>query len=369
MLKLLLKKSRFSFVVILIAVITSLFLYNEFSNYIRYFPIDSQDELVQLSQVGGASDFVRLFYRQNEEDQLQIMKAYYAKIISSESEFNEDEEDFIRDKYLSSETMDVFRKHHSDMYFSALEKGREHIHERYYLNLEAVSGESFEDVNERIAQANKEGNVSKYFAMRFMDRQGIIWGICLFALGMYMHVTLFSHKHLSLMYAKSFASYKYILNICLTQFIIILTISFIQMLTFALVFTKVTNSVYVSLVSDFISVYLLWFIPSMVIAMMVINFLYMVFKNSLLVFPLYFIFFSISSKISDEGFTIELFNLFLRYDTLFENLTALQVSTIFYNRIIMCTLSIMLFIFTAKIFDSTRNGSYNFELRFGRGIK
>ncbi|WP_427340896.1 hypothetical protein [Caloranaerobacter sp. DY30410] len=369
MFKFLFKKSISSVILIVLIVITSIFLFDEFRPYFQYFPITNNEELMKMANTGGSSDFVKALYTYDDETKLTIIRDYYSKILENDDSLSLGERNIIENKILKSQTIDEFYQAYTDLFYYAIDIGTDAKHEAYFNKLERLSGEDYSDVNKRIENSLEKHRISYYFAMRYADRLMIIWSLSLFVFITFRFSVLNNKKVKYLIYPKSFKSYSYILNNIAVEFLIVLIVTSVQMFSFAFLFNWHLKGTYVTSIYDYVQVYLLFVVPSLLIIIGFINFLYYLFDSPFVAFPIYYIVESLSSKISPElGYTINKTNLIIRYDTLFEPLTAVEYNDLIINRIIMISMFIILLPVMFYILDKKRVGMFNFKLSI-RGIK
>lgn len=369
MFKFLLKKTIKSKILIIFIVITSISLFSEFLPYFQFFPTTSESDFIKMSRTGGSSDFAKHLSLHDEKTQMNIIKNYYGDILKNDKELSLEEIDIIENKILKSKTVDEFYEADTILFFYAVDNKIESKYEKITEKLELVSGENYMDVNKRIEKSLETTNISTYFAMRYADRLLIIWSLCLFLFITFRFCTLNNNKIKELIYTKHFKSSSYVLKNISVELMVIIVITFIQMLIFAILFDWHVKGVYITNVYDYLEVYLIFIVPSLMIIVAIINFLYYLFESPVVVFPIYYIIESISSKISPElGYTINKTNIILRYDTLFESLSKIEYQTIIMNRINMLILFVMLLPMMIYILDKKRAGKYKIKL-FKRRFK
>lgn len=360
----LLKKTVKSNIFIIIVLITSLSLLSEFMPYFQFFPIDSQDKLNHMSNVGGASDFVRCLSSYDEETQLKIAKDYYSNILVNDKSLKSGEKEIIQNKILESSNMDQFYDASVELFYYSIDIGTDAKHEAYFNELENTSGANYIDVNERIDDSIKDYNISYYFAMRYADRLVIMWSMLLFVFVTFRYCTMNGEKVRNLIYPKPFRSRKYVLENIGIEFLAVSIVAFIQMFIFAFLFDMHLKGVYVTDIYDYVKMYFVWVLPSLAILITIINLLYYIFDSPIVAFPIYYIIESISSKITPNlGYTINKTNLIIRYDTLFHPLSYVEQNDLMINRIIMVSMIIIFIPIMVHIMGKKRLGNYILKIR------
>lgn len=331
--------------------------------YFQFFPIDSQDKLNHMSNVGGASDFIMHLSSYDEEMQLKIAKDYYSNILAHDKSLKSGEKEIIQNKVLESSNMDQFYDAYTELFYYSINIGTVAKHEAYFNELENTSGDNYIDVNERINNSLNDYKISYYFAMRYADRLVIMWSMLLFVFVTYRYCTMNSDKIRSIIYPKSFSSWEYVIKNIGIEFLVIFIVTFIQMFIFAFLFNMHVKGVYVTVIYDYVKIYFIWVLPSLAILITIINLLYYIFDSPMVTFPIYYIIRSISSKISPGlGFTINKTNLIIRYDTLFQPLSFAEQNDLMINRIIMISMVFVLIPIMVYIMEKKRLGNYSFKI-------
>ena len=162
--------------------------------YFQFFPIDSQEKLNHISNVGGASDFVKSLSYYDEGTQLKIAKNYYSNILANDKSLKSGEKEIIQNKILESSNMDQFYEAYTALFYHSIDSGTNAKHEAYFHKLQNTSGDNYINVNERIDISIKDYNISYYFAMRYADRLVIIWSMLLFVLVTFRYCTMNGEK-------------------------------------------------------------------------------------------------------------------------------------------------------------------------------
>ncbi len=364
MFRFLLKKTMKSSIFIIIVIITSISLLSEFMPYFQFFPIDSQEKLNCMSNVGGSSDFVRSLSSYDEETQLKIAKDYYHNILANDKSLKSGEKEIIQNKILESSNMDQFYDAYTALFYYSIDIGTDAKHEAYFDKLDKMSGDNYINVNERIDNSIKDYKISYYFAMRYADRLVIMWSMLLFVFVTFRYCTMNSEKVRSLIYTKSFKSGEYVIKNIGIEFLVVSIVAFIQMFIFAFLFDMHVKGVYATDIYDYVKIYFIWVLPSMAILITVINLLYYIFDSPIVVFPIYYIIESTSSKISpDFGFAINKTNLIIRYDTLFQPLSYVEQNDLMINRIIMISIVLIIIPIMIYIMKKKRLGNYSLKIK------
>ena len=136
------------------------------------------------------------------------------------------------------------------------------------------------------------------------------------------------------------------------------------MFIFAFLFDLHVKGIYSTDIYDYVKIYFIWVLPSLVILIATINLLYYIFDSPIVVFPIYYIIESISSKISpDLGFTINKTNLIIRYDTLFQPLSYVEQNDLTINRIMMISMTLIFIPTMVYIMETKRLGNYSLKIK------
>ena len=356
------KKSVISPVIIIIIVITSLFLISEFYGYFTGFPIENQADLEKLAKVGSSTDFVKRLYAFDTDTQLQKIYKYYTNIVETDSELSILEKNIIQNKILTSKNYDEFMLAYTDLFFEGAKHGMELKHQNYLDILLETSGESYQDVNRRIKDSLKENKISYFFALRFSDRLMMIFMLSIFVFTSFRFYAFNQSRMEGLFWTKSYSNIKYIIVNYIVEIFILLLIAGIQMLLFAFIMNLNLGNNYSVSLSDYVWSFCVLIIPSFIVLISILFLLNHLFNSVMITFPIYFIIGFLSSKIVPElGYTINKSNLIIRYDTLFEPLSKIELYDLTFNRVLMLFISVLFIIFSTLVYNMRRNGVYQFK--------
>lgn len=361
------KKTVKSPVLIISIIITSIFLLSDFMPYFQFFPIESEEDLIYMSNTGASGDFVKNIFLYDEETKIEKIVSFYNDILHNDLNLDHKEKEIIENKILKSKSYDEYLKGFTELFFYGANIGTHNKHQYYHDVLSNTSGENYLDVNKRIDDSLKNHRISEFFAMRFCDRVVIIWVFCTFAFITFTFSSLNNYRIKDILYPKAFKSSTFIFNNICIEIILLFAITFIQMIIFALLFCSHVKGVYDVNMFDFIKIYFIFVLPSIIVIVGILNFLYYVFDSPIIVFPIFYILQAFSSKVSPVyGYTINKTNFIIRYDTLFAPLSDIELNDLVFNRILMLIIFILLLPLMTYIFNLRRNGQVKFTVKLRR---
>ena len=353
-------KSPLTWILILV---TSIFLGMEFEPYFDFFPIQSEQELVRMADTGGASDFVKTLDHYNEEEQLKKIKTFYQRILDTDEALSDGERRLIESEFLTLSSIDGLYDAFNNIYFYAVDFGREDIHQAYFDRLTLTSGETYLDVNKRIDRSLINNRVSEYFSLRFADRLMIIWVLPLFVFVSFKYYSMHYKDSKELVYCKQIRSFKFILANIFAEMSVVSVFTFSQIMVFGILFNMHINDFYTTSIRDFTFTYAFIVLPTLFVLIALLNVLYYIFESAIVVFPIYYIITKLSSKIDPvSGYTINKSNLIIRYDTLFQSFSEIEWKDLLFNRGFVSTLAIILIFVTVLVFDEKRLGKLEIKL-------
>jgi ABC-type transport system involved in multi-copper enzyme maturation permease subunit len=333
-----------------VSLLLLIFLYTEVVPYALYYPVKTQNDLVNLQKVGAAGDFRVKSTDTEIKNEIKTSLENRLKDSSLTQKEKASLEVLIRDINQKSSN-DILK------YFEEMPDFYESVKSIIEFNTYRVA--TLAEVQSMVNDKLRSERFSAYFARRYCDRLAVF--ACFIIL--FLFAFTFDRDRRSnineILYTKPVKSTEYIIGKYLGVLLpFLMIISFITIVVGLFMYFRFTNFGWQFNPVDIYKSFLLWVCVSVIFSGALITALSLLLRNGIATLPLYLVYYIFMVKPSMDGgvwgYPIDLAHFMIRWDNFFKPESGILSTLIIQNRVLYLLLAFLFIIISIILWEKNR---------------